>query len=90
MGIFHSLNDKEITIKVKTSENGKIFGSITKEKIIEKIAEETKIQLHKYNVLIEEPLKSLGVHTVPIKLNSEFLKEEEIPDIKIKLKIVQE
>lgn len=89
MEIFHSLNDKEITIKVKAGENGKIFGSVTKEKIIEKIAEETKIELDKYNILIDEPLKSLGVHVVPIKLNSEFLKDEEIPTIKIKLKIVQ-
>ena len=58
------------TIAVKTSEGGKLFGSVTAAQIIEKIAEQN-VTLGRNQVKLAAPLHELGVFDVEISLHPE-------------------
>ena len=56
-----------ITIQHRAGEEEKLFGSVTSADIAEKLAE-LDIQVDKKNVLLVEPIKTLGEAIVPIKV----------------------
>ena len=56
-----------ITIQHRVGEEDKLFGSVTAADIAEKLAE-IDIQIDKKNILLTEPLKTLGEFTVPVKV----------------------
>ncbi|WP_233231594.1 50S ribosomal protein L9 [Tichowtungia aerotolerans] len=58
------------TIAVKTTENGKLFGSVTAAQIAEKLAEQD-IQLESTQLKLAAPLHELGVFDVEISLHPE-------------------
>ena len=63
------LEEKVIKVKVKTGENGKIFGSVTSKEIAESIEKESKIAIDKKKVtLSEEHIKTTGNYTATIKI----------------------
>lgn len=55
-------------IKTKAGENGKIFGSITSKEISEGIEKEYKEKIDKKKILLKDQIKTLGDHTVDLKL----------------------
>ena len=57
-----------LKIKVKAGENGKIFGGISSKEIAENLENQHSIKVDKKKVELKEPIKTLGVHTVEIKL----------------------
>lgn len=63
------LNDKVVTIRVKTGENGKLFGSVTNKEVAEEIIKQTGMELDKKKVSIGDPIKMLGERTAVIKLH---------------------
>lgn len=73
-----SLSEKieaaNIAIAVKTGEAGKMFGAVTVNDLIERLREEG-IKLSKKQVLLPEPIKELGSHTVTVKLSSDVTAE---------------
>ncbi len=60
----------EITIKAKAGNEGKIFGSVTGQHVLQALADE-KIKLEKHQVVLENPIKELGDYKIAIKLTSE-------------------
>ena len=58
------------TITVAVGEEDKLFGSVTSQDIAGAL-EEKGIEIDKRKILLEEPIKTLGIYTVPIKLHSE-------------------
>ena len=54
----------------KVGEEDKIFGSVTSLDIEEKI-KESGIQIDRKKIHLEEPIKALGIFTVPVKLHTE-------------------
>ncbi len=71
------LNKVEVTIKAKTGENGKLFGSITNKDIADIIKNEHKITLDKKKIAIDA-IKAVGVYQAEIKV---------YPEISAKVKI---
>jgi len=63
----------EITLvfKLKAGDQGKTFGSVTAKEVAEALTNEAKTEIDKTKVVLHEPLKSLGVHTVEIRLLSD-------------------
>jgi large subunit ribosomal protein L9 len=59
------------TIPVQVGEEDKIFGSVTTMDIVECLGKEG-IEIDKKIVHLEEPIKSLGVFTVPVKLTADI------------------
>ncbi len=59
------------TFAKHVGESGKLFGSVTSMEI-EAFLKEKGIEVDRKKILLEEPIKSLGLHTVPIKLQSDI------------------
>lgn len=63
------LKNSVIRCKVKAGEQGKIFGSVTSQEIVNALAD-SGFELDKKMIILPEPIKKLGVYTVEIKLMS--------------------
>lgn len=61
------LEKVSLTIQMKVGEDDKLFGSVTSQMITDALAEKG-IQLDRRTVELEEPIKSLGIYDVPVKL----------------------
>ncbi len=64
------LNDTSITISVSVGEEDKLFGSVTSQDIANAL-EEKGFALDKRKILLDEPIKALGIYSIPIKLHPE-------------------
>jgi large subunit ribosomal protein L9 len=56
-----------VTVSKPSGENDKLFGSVTTRDIVKALAEED-VTVDRRRVIIEEPIKTLGVFTIQIKL----------------------
>lgn len=63
------LEKKSYKFKVKTGEGDKVFGSISAKQIKEKLDEKYKI--NKKQIIISNPIQSLGFHNIEIELYKE-------------------
>jgi large subunit ribosomal protein L9 len=60
------------TISKQTGEEDKLFGSVTSMDIEESLKGEG-IEIDRKKILLDEPIKKLGVYTIPIKLHPEVI-----------------
>lgn len=63
-----------VTIQHRVGEEEKLFGSVTAADIVEKLAE-LDIHVDKKNILLGEPIKTLGNVSVPIKVGYQLTTE---------------
>jgi len=70
-----------LTAVVQAGEDDKLFGSVTSNDIAELLAKEG-FETDKKEILLEEPIKRLGVYTVGVKVHPEV-------DAKVKLWVVR-
>jgi large subunit ribosomal protein L9 len=68
------INTMSATFVRKASDDDKLFGSVTSQNIVEFLASQG-LPVERKQVVLEEPIKSLGVYTVPIKLHPEVTAE---------------
>jgi large subunit ribosomal protein L9 len=64
------LENVSCTISVQVGEEDKMFGSVTSQNIAEALATQG-YEVDKRKILLEDPIKSLGIYSVPIKLHSD-------------------
>ena len=62
------LAEHEIRFKVKAGETGRMYGSITTADIAEKLTQLLAHEFDKRWVILERPLRDVGLHTVDLKL----------------------
>ncbi|MBI4436325.1 MAG: 50S ribosomal protein L9 [Candidatus Omnitrophica bacterium] len=58
------------TLRVKVGEADKLFGSVTSQDIAASLKEE-KIVVDRKKIILEEPIRSLGVFQIPVRLHPE-------------------
>ncbi|MCK4739403.1 MAG: 50S ribosomal protein L9 [Deltaproteobacteria bacterium] len=61
-----------LEFEMKAGEEGKLFGSVTSKDIVQAFSEKG-VEVDKRKIVIGESLRSLGEHTIGIKLHSEVL-----------------
>ncbi|MDI4649488.1 50S ribosomal protein L9 [Cohnella hashimotonis] len=61
------LGEMTVVIKAKAGEGGRLFGAITSKQIAEAL-EKQKITIDKRKIELDEPIRTLGVTQVPLKL----------------------
>jgi len=81
--ISERLNDAHVTVSGKVGAGTKLYGSITHADIAQAIEAQTGIKIDKRKIEIDEPIKSLGMYDVPIRLHREAVAH-------IKLEVVGE
>jgi len=65
-----ALAEKSITLEERASEEGHLFGSVGIARIVDALAGEGLAIVEKM-VLLEEPIKELGIFNVPIRISPE-------------------
>ena len=60
-----------IPARAGSGNQAKLFGSITAADVAEAVAEQAHVTLDRRRLHLDEPIKSLGTHEVPVKLHSE-------------------
>lgn len=63
------LEELTVEVKIKVGEGGRMFGSVSAKEIAEAAKKQLNLELDKKKMLLESPIKSLGVTMVPIKLH---------------------
>ena len=71
------LADLSVTVSKPAGDNEKLFGSVTSREIEAALAEEN-VTIDRRRIIIAEPIKSLGVYTVQLKLHG-----GELADLKV-------
>jgi large subunit ribosomal protein L9 len=77
-----TLENVSCTITVQVGEEDKMFGSVTSQNIAEAL-EAQGYPIDKRKIILEEPIKSLGIYSVPIKLYTDV-------EAKVKVWVVKE
>lgn len=67
--IASSLVGTRIVIGAQAGDEGKLFGSIGTADIVEGVQKFAGVELDRHAVKLEKPIKSIGLHEVPIKLH---------------------
>ena len=62
---------KTITIRVRASEAGRLFGSVSETEIVDAVRAATGIELDRKDLLLDEHIKDLGSHMVTARLHSD-------------------
>jgi len=65
------------TIAVEAGDDDRLFGSVTSHDIADAFQQEG-FSLDKKKIILEEPIKKLGVYTVPVKLHPEVMAEVKV------------
>lgn len=71
------LSKVSVAIAVKTGEGGKMFGSVTAQDVIKRLADEG-IEIEKKRLSLQSPIKALGKHKTLIKIHPEVSFELEL------------
>lgn len=76
-GEAHKLNGKDFTILRQAGESGQLYGSVTTRDIAG-AASTTGIVVRRTQVLLEQPIKTIGLYKVRIALHPEVISEVQI------------
>jgi large subunit ribosomal protein L9 len=68
-----SLSKMQLTIKVKTGEDGKMFGSVTAGTIADELKSQFEVALDKRKIHLEKPVRSLGDHEIEMRLYADVV-----------------
>jgi large subunit ribosomal protein L9 len=63
------LQDVTLHIPVRLGEQGRIYGSVTNKDIADALEQQASVPLDRHRIELKEPLKTIGMHTVPVKLD---------------------
>ncbi|CAN5713249.1 50S ribosomal protein L9 [soil metagenome] len=66
-----TLNKSVITIEARTGEDERLFGSVTAANIADAIQKARDVRIDRRRVILDEPIKSLGTHQVPVQVHGD-------------------
>ena len=67
------IEKKSVEVQMKVGEGGKTFGAISTKEIAAAAKDQLGLELDKKKISVDEPIKSLGVHNVKIKLHPKLV-----------------
>ena len=72
------MKDMTVVVTAKGGGAGRLFGSVTNTEVSGALAKQAGVQLDKRKIVLDEPIKSVGVYTVKCKLGYEINAELKI------------
>ncbi len=67
------MGTKEITVRVKAGDNGKLFGSVSSKEIAEEAKKQCDLTIDKKKIQLDDALKAFGVYEVKVKLHPQVV-----------------
>ena len=61
----------EITLEVQVGEEEKLFGSITSQDVHKALVEKG-LDIDRHGIVLDDPIKALGVYNIPVKVTNEL------------------
>jgi len=65
----------QIELPMKVGEGERLFGSVSNKEIAEAVREQLGLKIDKKKILLKEVIKTLGTHTVSVKLHPKVIGE---------------
>ena len=65
------LNKTVLTITHQAGDDGRLFGSVTSQDIVDAIREARGIRIDRRKVHLDEPIRTVGTHEIPVKLHAD-------------------
>ena len=75
--VMNNLKKIEITIEVEVGGEDRLFGSVTSQNIHEALIEKG-IEIDRHAILLEEPIKALGIYDIPVKITKGLIQEVKV------------
>ena len=69
------LNDKQVNVKIKIGDNGKVFGAVSSKEISDAAKEQLGMELDKKKMVLKDPIKETGIFKVPVKIHPQVTAE---------------
>jgi large subunit ribosomal protein L9 len=66
-----TLVSKVITVGARAGSEGRLFGSVTGADLATAVESQTGVTIDRKRLRLDEPLKTLGTHVVPVKLHAD-------------------
>jgi large subunit ribosomal protein L9 len=60
-----------IRIPVRAGAEGRLFGSVTAADVAQAVTEQAGVELDRRRLVLDEPIKTLGIHEITVKLHPE-------------------
>ena len=71
----NKLEDGKVVLTIKTGEGGKAFGSVSSKEIATEVKNQMGYEIDKKKIQLKDAIKTLGTHTVPVKLHAKVTAE---------------
>lgn len=65
----------KVVLSIKTGEGGKVFGSVSSKEIATEVKSQMGYEIDKKKIQLKDAIKTLGTHTVPVKLHAKVTAE---------------
>ena len=75
--LMNKLKKIEITIEVNVGGEDRLFGSVSSQDI-HKVLMEKGVEVDRHAILLEEPIKALGIYDVPVKITKGLSQEVKV------------
>ena len=69
------IKKQSVTLKIKSGEGGRTFGSVSTKEIAIAMKEQLKLDVDKKKLVLPEPIRTLGTTIVPVRLHPEVTAE---------------
>ncbi|MCC8418772.1 MAG: 50S ribosomal protein L9 [Rickettsia endosymbiont of Glossina mortisans submortisans] len=66
------IKDQKLVFIRQTSDDGKLFGSVTNKEIADKLSKNVSYNIAHSNIILDKQIKSTGIYTVEIRLHAEL------------------
>lgn len=63
------IEESQVEVAIKAGEGGRTFGSVSSKEIAKEAAEQLGLDLDKKKFQLAEPIKTIGIHNVTVKLH---------------------
>jgi large subunit ribosomal protein L9 len=60
-----------IRIPARAGSGGRLFGSVTSTDVVDAVGNQAKVVLDRRRLHLDEPIKTLGMHEIPVKLHAD-------------------
>jgi large subunit ribosomal protein L9 len=69
------LQTTPVTVTARAGEGGRLFGAVTPADVAEAVTDATGVEIDRRRVEVSTPIKTVGVHTVRVRLHADVVAE---------------
>lgn len=71
-GIAARIGGVTLVSVVKVDHDGHMYGSVTIADLLHQLRDEYQVEVEKKSIQLKHPIKTLGIHTIPVRLKEEI------------------